>query len=295
MKVKTGNSLDNEMSLWRYMSIDKLIDLLSTEQLRLTPLETYQDSSDPFEGFMPKVAFKALQSVYFERLDELASLQVQSKHNYEKMVAAGLVQSTATKANRINELREKIEGAKESSISASIKISKSTCVNCWYHSESESEAMWKLYSDSGKGIAIKTSVSSLVKALDSCSPNVHLWLSRVKYLDFFSDDLKPKDCVVDGHIIPLLKRKEFEHENEVRLFTVPNLDPKKWSSHKPAPIKVDVDISTLIESLYISPYAKEPFISSVSKLCELWGVPKERVIKSPLLDSYEAKLINLFR
>lgn len=54
MSIDVSKSLSSEMILWRYMSIDKLIDLLSKNQLFLAPLSSFQ-KTDPFEGYAPKL------------------------------------------------------------------------------------------------------------------------------------------------------------------------------------------------------------------------------------------------
>ncbi len=285
-EVNIGKSLKGDISLWRYMSIDKFIDLLSSQKLFLTPLAYYQ-SSDPFEGFVPKVAHEATMKIFLDRIQEV---EVASKQ-VEKLILESVSSPTEQQSEAIEKMRTMLKAHRESLIPLNNKVYKSTCVHCWYHSESESEAMWKLYSDSGKGIAVKTSVSSLIESLNMCKPEVPLRLGRVKYLDFLSDKLTPKDCVTDGVTSPLLKRKEYEHENEVRLYSVPQLNtPERWESYEPKPILVNVDTSTLIEKVYISPYVTEPFNSSVWKICELFGIPKDKVIDSQLLRNYEQML-----
>jgi hypothetical protein len=46
------------------------------------------------------------------------------------------------------------------------RIFKSTLVNCWHQNEFESEAMWRLYSENHKGIAIQTTFQDLVDSID---------------------------------------------------------------------------------------------------------------------------------
>jgi hypothetical protein len=77
-EVDIGKSLERDLSLWRYMSIDKFIDLLSNQKLFLTPLAYYQ-SSDPFEGFVPKVAFEATMKSFLDNIEEAeaASKQIE--------------------------------------------------------------------------------------------------------------------------------------------------------------------------------------------------------------------------
>ncbi|MGC9402708.1 DUF2971 domain-containing protein [Vibrio genomosp. F10 str. 9ZC157] len=290
-RVVVGKSLDLEMSLWRYMSLDKFIDLVNNKKLFLTPLSYYQ-ATDPFEGFTPKVAFEATTNIFLKGIEELEAQSQLIENMFQERISSGATPPTPEQYQAISTMKNSVQQNRADLVPRNNKISKSTCVHCWYHSESESEAMWKLYSDSGKGIAIKTTVGSLVSALDLCQPKVPLHIGRVKYLDFLSEHLTPKECVTDGVTAPLLKRQEYSHENEVRLFSVPQcLTAKNWREYKPTPILVDVDTSTLIEAIYISPYVGEPFTSSVYKICELFEIPKNKVVTSQLLKNYEEVLL----
>ena len=98
-----------------------------------------------------------------------------------------------------------------------------------------------------------------------------------------------KECAVDGHLVPLLKRKSFEHENEVRLFINVGKPPFNAET-KSETIKIDRDI--LIEQIYISPYATEPFISSTISICKKYGVEDSKIKVSQLLKGQE-DLVNI--
>ncbi|GEM_PF-2167895 len=52
--------------------------------------------------------------------------------------------------------------------------SKHTAVNCWYQGAGESVAMWKLYTKSEYGVAIKSTVGDLMKALSVYPPEVFI-------------------------------------------------------------------------------------------------------------------------
>ncbi|WP_202612782.1 DUF2971 domain-containing protein [Proteus sp. G2658] len=277
MSIDVSKSLSSEMILWRYMSIDKLIDLLSKNQLFLAPLSSFQ-KTDPFEGYAPKIALETCQKIMNTTFDE--GLRV---------IIEQLNQSNCTD-KEIKLIEDVSKEGKERASSMYYKIMKSSCVSCWYQNDFESEAMWNLYSDSGKGIAIKTNVGSLANSLKK-NHKVNLRIGKVKYLNFFDSNLKPEDCLVDGSTSPLLKRKEYEHENEVRLYLVPQ--PENWDTYEPIPFFLDIDVSTLIEEIYISPYVGEPFTSSVYKICELLGVPENKIKKSKLLDDYKEAMMRI--
>jgi hypothetical protein len=124
---------------------------------------------------------------------------------------------------------------------------------------------------------------------------VHIY--PVKYLDFFDTALQPPDCVVEGHLAPLLKRLSYQHEHEVRAFiakVAPNLHASKditfW---KPTPLRLPIDVTTLVKAIHISPYAGEPFPSSVATICETFGLEAEIVRPSQLLSGHEELLNRL--
>lgn len=272
MQVKIGKSASENETLWRYMSLDKLINLLETSELYFTALEYYNES-DPFEGYMPDVVAKAYAEIFGSQVSELK----QTYYSLKEMFGGKNSHELDMVRAKIDEFGPKMEMAFH-------KISKGTTVNCWHCNQVESEAMWKLYSDNGKGIAIKTSVENLYNSLKDQEFGKKIQIGKVKYLDFSDKSLSPKSCVVDGHISPLIKRSSFSHENELRCFIVNQVPHDNIEDYRPSSDNVPVDLSKLIEAIYISPFAKEPFISSVFAICRKYQID-DKVIKSTLLDS----------
>lgn len=78
-----GQSIKGNFRLWRYMSLDKLINLLSTQTLYFTPLLYYQ-TTDPFEGYRPKVALKALAEMAAKGTQQIEKVSLQLKNMYEE-------------------------------------------------------------------------------------------------------------------------------------------------------------------------------------------------------------------
>lgn len=171
-------------------------------------------------------------------------------------------------------------------------------VNCWHASDNESEAMWRLYSDNGKAVAIETSVDALRGSIQSRESQHRVHIYPVKYLDFSDKNLKPTDCTVEGrHTTPLLKRRAYQYENEVRAFIgrVPK-DLRESASveyWQPTPVRLPVDVKVLVGRVHVSPYAREPFGTSVAKICELLGLPPGVVEPSKLLSGQEELLKRL--
>lgn len=276
---KCTKNIPKDAMLWRYMTLDKLINILSTQQLYFTPLHSYE-KTDPFEGILPKVGLDAMKELYSLRQDKLlipATIELRddllkkSTGQPEELAQIEALEFAIKKLQDHSSLMEKV----------SFRIFKSTLVNCWHQNEFESEAMWRLYSENHKGIAIQTTFQDLVDSIDDS----RIFLSEVKYINFYDKTLKPQDCVVNGHISPLLKRKSFEHEKEVRLFFQPenNLETLSAEKYEYQSQFIDVDISRLISKIYISPYATEPFVSSVKEVLKRFNIDESKVIHSDLL------------
>lgn len=284
-EVRLSETLDGDTRLCRYISLDKLINLLSTCVLYFTPLAWYA-ANDPFEGYLPAAALKAWADIdrpVINDIQYLADLVIEKlsgeQHEIEKTSS---------------ELLEKIEHTKRIKKSIFIAMAKTTVVSCWHSSPVESEAMWRLYSDSGKGIAIETTAIDLKTSLEARDSQNIVRIHPVKYLDFYDSTLSPKDCIVDGlSICPLLKRKSYEHEKEVRAFIFPKLGYHKIESYPPNPIRVPIDIKQLIKKIIISPYAREPFVSSVVDVCKKYSVESDVIVESSRLLLGHEELLNI--
>jgi hypothetical protein len=87
-------------------------------------------------------------------------------------------------------------------------------VNCWHRNDVESVAMWKLYTRGMDGVAIETTVGDLKASLQGEESSIVI--GQVKYVDHanqaaFGENPPPGVAAI------FVKRRSFEHENEVRL------------------------------------------------------------------------------
>ncbi|UST97732.1 DUF2971 domain-containing protein [Pseudomonas siliginis] len=281
MKVEILKSLSEDMILWRYMSLDKFINLLDDKGIYFAPLKAYQNS-DPFEGYPPSVALKAMYS-----LSEKTFLA--AKNNLA-MAEAIPKPWSPTVVEAIKELQE-IVGSRKARFKGLIdSLFKGTLVSCWYYSEHQSEAMWKLYGDQGKGIAVRTTVGKLKQALQQAVGNSRqktIFIGKVRYVDYADASITPADCNVDGHIIPLLKRISYSHENEVRAFLSPDIDTANIELFEIKPFMASCDVVDLIDGVYVSPYTSPPFIKAVQAVASAFGL-RCPVEKSDLLSGEDA-------
>ncbi|WP_321871710.1 DUF2971 domain-containing protein [Paraburkholderia tropica] len=277
--LNVGKSLNDQDALWRYMSLDKFIDLVESQSLFFVPLSWYE-KTDPFEGYVPQVAFQALADISKKYRDQhLAQL--------DKLEGASTLSMPPPIKQRLRhdllKLREKVESQVPTMGALAKNIADCTVVNCWYRSTHESEGMWNLYARNG--VAIRTSVGALRAALEDGEevPVVHL--GAVKYLDFADTNLTASDCVtVDGQMIGMIKRVAYEHEKEVRMYIAPTRPEDSVELYKPEAKRVSLNVHSLIESVVISPFASATIDRSARAVCRWSGVDESFVSRSKLLD-----------
>lgn len=266
VEVQVLKSLNDDMVLWRYMSLDKFVNLLDDGGVYFAPLDSYM-TSDPYEGFPPAVAIKAMYSAsdsfYKDAFDLVSSLERTTDQKNPEFL--GAIQKAKDQLATRSAVFRKLFNL----------LSKGTLVSCWYHSEYQSEAMWKLYSDQGKGVAIKTTVGKLRLALEAAvatERQTKIFLGKVKYLDYSDTSIVPSDCVVDGHIMPLLKRVSYSHENEVRAFLCPDLDINNLDDFIIKSYMAHCDVFSFIDGVYVSPFVRLPYVKAVSAIVKSFGL-----------------------
>lgn len=162
---------------------------------------------------------------------------------------------------------------------------KFVAVSCWYHSDIESDAMWKLYTSHKQGIAIKTTWAKLDAAVRD-----HAYLTSVKYIDFVKD---PANIYIPSDVFEY-KRKAYIHENEVRAIItkyprtgivngVPlNSRPIQGKEIPKGGIPIEVDLSNLIDQVVVTPFSTSWFLDIVTGLCDKYGLPADIVAESEL-------------
>ncbi|MEA3078565.1 MAG: hypothetical protein QOF60_3473 [Actinomycetota bacterium] len=133
-------------------------------------------------------------------------------------------------------------------------------VNCWHEEESESDALWRIYSAKEEAVAIRTSAGALRQAM----PSRNVTVSRVHYVD-------PHNFEVPAGFHPYLyKRHFYRHEREVRAIALPDVTRELADVRTPIPpptaVNVSVDLRTLVREVLISPYAEPWFLRTVEDL-----------------------------
>lgn len=280
--LKVGPSLKDSDTLWRYMSLDKFIDLVESKTLFFSPLAWYS-KTDPFEGYAPQVAIDAFASISKRYRDTHLEEINQIENNIPQNTPPHILKEIKA---QLQQLREITKSHPPTMREIFKNIVACTMVNCWYRNNHESEGMWGLYSKGG--VAIKTSVGALRLALNQGDEMPVIYIGSVKYLDFSDPSLKPEDCVTeDGQLIGMIKRIAYAHEKEARMYIARVRQPNSLELQKPEPTRVSVNVHSLLESIVISPFAGETIERSVRAVCRWGGVNEGIVSRSKLLDNCE--------
>ncbi|WP_036307314.1 DUF2971 domain-containing protein [Methyloglobulus morosus] len=138
-------------------------------------------------------------------------------------------------------------------------------VSCWHKSEYESEAMWKLYSVSGQGIAIESTIGKLKESIKN---QESLKIASVTYIP---ENDPNKEYLKHDPIF--LKRKSFEHEKELRA--------KVSLKEVGEGVFVECDLDILINRIHVSPLVEPYFKEVVESIC----AGKVRNINKPVTRS----------
>lgn len=132
-------------------------------------------------------------------------------------------------------------------------------INSWHMNDYESAAMWSSYLKTHEGIAIQSTYSKLMDSLSNCEDKV--MIGEVGYIDYKKHKLK------SGGIVSLATHKllSYEHEKELRALII----GQSTEDYKPLFENgkyVDIDLTSLIEKIYVAPNAPQWFFELVTSI-----------------------------
>lgn len=250
MPATLVGDLSGKETIWRYMTLDRLINILDDEALFMTGLGAYS-KSDPYEGYPPPVVLRQVKnqcppSMYFSH----DTSKLQDLNNFKVFAE---------------------------------RIFHSRVVSCWYQGDEESEAMWKIYGDAGKAIAIRTTVGKLAKALGNEFDGK---IARVLYVNYTRVTPEDYKAVMGAHaqnvlLDPIYKRHSYSHEREVRAYMqIKDAKINEPDTYKPhlAP----VDCSSMIDEIVVSPFCGGSYVNATKAVAMLFGIG-DRVRQSTLI------------
>ncbi|QKJ64658.1 DUF2971 domain-containing protein [Flavobacterium sp. M31R6] len=135
-------------------------------------------------------------------------------------------------------------------------------ISSWHINEYESFAMWQIFTQNSEGLAIQSTVKRLQDALVP-EKNYKQYIGEVNYIDY-----KKEYIPFDDLFFPFLfKRKSFQYEREVRIITDVTENTVKLNDG----LKINVDITQLIEKIYIHPKSENWYKNLVIQLVKQLG------------------------
>lgn len=251
---KDFEQVENSSVLWRYQDLPRYLDLLLKKQLFFCRIDRYED---PFEGRYNK---KSAQD--FLKRDEKAK-------------------PADTKKNESHPLEQEIKEMNEELIEKRTFVT----ANSWHENSSENFAMWKIYAKGSYGIALQTNFERLKKCFHLTEKPIHI--GKVKYYDE-NVDLLPYS---KNSLLPFLsKRHIYEYENEIRCCYLINEEEHadfNWEEQdKINGIFIPVDLDTMIEKIYISPYSPNWIKDIVQGINKKFELHKE-IVHSTVFESVD--------
>lgn len=235
-------------TIWRYLDFAKLVAMLEAGALYFSRVDQLKD---PFEGSLSRAEFERWEGVARAAEEYPNRLPVEWRGHY-----FDILMQNARRARR------------------------SMFVNCWHQSESESEAMWRLYGRSGYSIALKSTYATLVSVLPGRLHN-GCYVGMVQYADHDTDPIPEGNAFT-----PIMyKRRAFAHEHEVRavVWIHDGRPPlQTYPIDNPLGLDVPVALDQLIQRLVVSPEAPAWFGRTVERIAAHY-LPGVSVVGSSLL------------
>lgn len=158
-------------------------------------------------------------------------------------------------------------------------------VNCWHINEGESYAMWKVYSNMGEGIAIRSTIQNL---WDSFAKNPNdILVGEVDYdFEVLAQLPKEKWPRFDPKILYLHKTSCFSYEKELRaIIEIASLGKDGFyvPSNYSEGIDLQVKLNELVEKIFVSPYSPEWYKPLIEKILIRYNLNKK--VEQSIIDA----------
>jgi hypothetical protein len=274
--------MNDTIKIWRYMDLPRFISLLTKSALYFTSPLKFED---PWEGFVPKALLEKGIAPSLEQMnrmkkhhDEFSGLKSRLNPNHPDFAQANSKFDVGIKT-----LERGVEALDIGPVKDIEKEKENTGVICWHINEHESDAMWKLYSSKGQGIAIESTVQQLREAI-TCD-------RHPKYFDikYFADDYVVSDEDFKREILSF-KRKSFVHEQEYRAFVELKEHEKGQGTY------ICCDFKKLITRIHVSPISEPYFEEVIKEVCKgKFENIDYLVIRSKLLEKPDYRISTLVK
>lgn len=230
---------NEDAKIWRYLDFAKFISLLDKKALFFAHPSSY---NDPFEGSYPSTP----EQILLRKLDP---------EGYLKRIGIDPSQI------KLEEYPDFVDYLHMCSFSLS---------------EYESAALWNIYSNGPKGIAIQSTFKRLKKSIKN-DPERRISIGQINYIDYSKDSF-----TAGNSLVPYLhKRKSFEYENELRAISLSTNKTDIYQTE--TGIYVPIDCEQFIENVYVAPNAPPWFNELVQSMLNKFEI--NRTVKKSDLDA----------
>ena len=142
-----------------------------------------------------------------------------------------------------------------------------TKISCWHRTDYESDAMWKLYAATGKGVAVRTTSDRLNRGLLPFRLAPHYgeeepYCGPVRYVDMHKERLS-----VNMEQRFFYKHRAFEWEREYRVAISARMAEEFGVAVPEQGIEVPFDPTILIETIYLGPAITETERVQLQEIC----------------------------
>jgi hypothetical protein len=259
--------------LWRYMDFVKYVSMLSSKSLFCSSTALFSDRFEGAAGLLEAKQeyvdnqlkdFKAISRIF----SKMEPREIQSLVHYNANRLFPGKDGDVTEEEYLKEINEEFIIKQEQE---NLLRRKSTYINCWYESNYESMAMWQLYSkDNNNAIAIKTNYTRMIEAIGDVKSPIEI--GKVNYIDYSNPpEHFNKSVHRDSSARFWYKSNHFAHENEVRIISQADVN----SALDSPGILLPVDLSTLVEKVYVSPWSQPWLIDLVKEVSNKYGLEVE--------------------
>lgn len=273
------NQPKEDSFLYRYLTIDKLLDLLLSERISLVRLNMFND----------KLEGSSLKHLLLNHISELTKKSMQSLGGTFGSISLTV---NPTERNKHSRQREVFQATNYAS--------------CWYINNYESVAMWQLYSKSDS-VAIKIPYKVLNNELLNGNFEINSKYDKLKFGAISYHRFKNIENLEEAKIRTdaqgFIKDSSFEHEREFRIMIENKDSEKKYLENRGIlldedVVKINTSNEIKVKHLRLNNFKELPFEIIFHPECQKWHkkniekIIKQFNIKFNVIDS---ELTNTFK
>ena len=243
--------LNGDITIWRYMDLASFMSLVLEKQLMFRRTNCFKDVYDTFVDLDSKSIESIIKALKDAQKSPNSFIKIHEINPKEEETSDGSMSIKQIQPFWTDNGMQILFDATGNLICLSDMVYCSS----WHENDHENYALWKIYlGNKPEGVAIKTSVKKICNILNNQSND--FFIGRIDY------DSSKKNIFNEGlsnHAIILRKKKEYEYEKEIRIYTIEK-DMKNSQPYLYLPI---TNMEDFVEELWISPFVGNWFSETI--------------------------------